>query len=96
MSLLVLSKLVPPKLGPLLRDVDPKTAIATDGRGALNGKSDGDRVISRGIEIDVLSRDLGRAVVVELQQINLRGRHDSWAHGEKGEGPKACAPRLVL
>ncbi len=98
MDRLVFAKLVAAELGALVGDVDPEAAMTTYRRGALNCEADGDGVAGPWREVDVLAGHLGRAVVVERQQIDLGGRHGSRAHdarGKRGEQREA-APRLYV
>lgn len=69
--------------------------MATDGRRALNGKADGDGITAFWGDINVLASNLGRAVVVQWQQINLVGRHDAWAHDGREGGRSVSAPRGI-
>jgi hypothetical protein len=88
--------MVAAELLPVLRNIDPETAMARDRRGSLDGKPYCHRVAAARSEIDVLARDLGRSIIVERQQVNLGGRHDSWDHAEakrersSGSGSNTC------
>jgi hypothetical protein len=63
--MLELAKLVSLKLDAVFGNVDPETAMAANGRGALNHEADGKWVIGPRRNVDVLALDLGRAIVVE-------------------------------
>jgi hypothetical protein len=85
-NLLELTKYIPSELGPALRDVDPQAAMPADAGGALNGKADGHGLLARlGSQVNVLAGDLGRAVVVQRQQVNFVGYHCLWDHGGRKE-----------
>jgi hypothetical protein len=45
--------------------------MAADGRRALNGKADRDRILGLGRNVDVLASDVRAAVVVEWEQVDL-------------------------
>jgi len=83
--LLELAELVSPELSPTLGDVDPKTAMTADARGALDGKADDDRVAARWRQVDVLAWHLRRPVVVEGQQIDVVGDHGFGHHVDGGD-----------
>ena len=58
---------------------------------ALDCEADGDRIARLGCNVDVLAGDIGRAVVVELQEVYLVGNHGSWYHDggkERERGPR--------
>ena len=85
-NILELAKLVSSKLGSLLGDVDPQAAMSADAGCALDCEPDRHGVVGLGGEVDVLAGDLGRAVVVEGQQVDLVGNHCWGYHGEGGKG----------
>lgn len=74
-SLLELAKLISVKLGALLWNVDPQTAMATDGRGTLDCKANCYRIVCLWGEIDVFAGDLRRAIVVEGEEVYFVGYH---------------------
>lgn len=61
----------------LLGDVHPETAFSADRAGALNDKPEHVVRVGRGWEVDVPSRHIGRAIILQRKQVNLTGR----AHG---------------
>lgn len=69
--------------------------MAADGGGALNHEADSDGVFGLWSEVNVLAGDIGRAIIVELQQKNFARRHGARAHdgGGKGAGNSNAAPR---
>lgn len=86
-DLLVFGEFVPLEVNTLLRDVHPETAMASYAGCTLDCEADSDRVAGLWCNVDVLARDIGRAVVVELQEVHLVGNHGSWDHdgGEERE-----------
>lgn len=73
----------------LFRNVDPEAAMSADARRAFDGEANRHRVARLGRNVDVLARDLGRAIVVEGQQVDLVGNH---CFGGHGEGEKSELP----
>ena len=63
--------------------------MTADARGAFDGEANGQGILGLGRKINVLAGDLGRAIVVERQQIDLVGNHGFWDHDEgRREGRK--------
>jgi hypothetical protein len=64
----------------LLGYVDPQAPVATYARGTLDCEADGDGIVCLWRNIDILASHIGRAVVVEGQQVNLVRHHGFWDH----------------
>lgn len=64
---LELAKLIATEFLTLFRDVDPETAMAADGRGALDSKAHRYGIVRLGRQINVLALDLRRAIIIQRQ-----------------------------
>lgn len=64
----------------LLGDVHPETALSADRAGALNDKPEHVVRVGRGWEVDVPSRHIGGAIILQWKQVNRTGS----AHGAAG------------
>lgn len=74
--LLELAKRRPIKLGALLGDVHPQTALSAYRAGALDHKAQSVCWIRRRRQVDVASWDIWRAIVFQRQQVDpARGAH---------------------
>lgn len=79
-NILEFSVAVPHKWLTLLRDIDPEAAMSAYRRCALNCKPDSNWCTGFWCEINVVSRNIGRAIVVEWKEINLIGGHSARSH----------------
>lgn len=75
-----LPELVTLELMSLLGYVDPQAPMATYARGSLDCEADGDGFMCLWGNVDILAGHIGRAVVVEGQQVNLVRHHGFWDH----------------
>jgi hypothetical protein len=65
------------KVLPFFREVDPQASMPADGAGSLDDETKEITFISRRREINVSSRYIGRAIILQWQEIDMAwGGHD--------------------
>jgi len=85
-DLLVLVVLLAVVFLALCRNIDPKTALSADGARALDLEPDLVMRLGDWWEVDVVSRNVWRAVISQRKQVDVLGVLLHWSHGERLDG----------
>lgn len=64
----------------MFRDIDPKAALSTYRRCALDSEAECDGVLSLGCKVDIFASDIWCAIVLEGQHVDLVRSHGFGSH----------------
>ena len=84
-DLLVLVVLLAVVFLALCRNIDPKTALSADGARALDLKPDLVMRLGDWWKVDVITRDVWRAVISQRKQVDVLGMLLHWSHDDRSD-----------